>query len=598
MAPTSEEILASWGFKPMTANEINKFWIPMNTNLPAKKSPSPKKSPPKKTPSPSPRLNKAKTLLKAFFTRKRGDAFVNKNSGGMYGLTKPSLVWSSVTTKTGSPIKLEDCVKIVNVLDKYATTSIEGYQTIGKKPYFRATWGTAAVGKINSTVSYVKINLVMLEPYQQATVLIFKTGSVQIGTNGQWERIARFIGREYLTGNTLKLIENAKPASKVCRFFCNKRIDIKEIAKYLTTKEHPGVRLAVLDIAMREESTVKNPAWKYGLAAPPVSMNNVGYVKTKIGLEFPGYKTRLNVFENGTVMGWGEPSNCVSSFKLLASAMLLRHVDLFSIGTVMQPPEKWNDERRKQAMINKRNPLAESWNSKRNGYYVRPGADGKKRFYPIPADPKLVRPKVIKAYANAKVAIPAHVKSVLGITNNATVKAKSPSKNRPTGFNNQSRNGYYVEPNKQGKPKWYKLQKESGRARAKPGVLNAYAKHFIPVPQHIKNLFKITNENIKKASERSKLPTFRLSPGGTLRIDEKQINRFNKNVLLQIARNMNIPSITEKNSKEEIKQVFIYKLKLKPQNTPPTKAELKFANNLEKAMLKAQAQNKNKANNK
>jgi len=559
---------------------------------PAKKPPSPVK---KKTPEKNNlHLYKGKLILNRYFARKRGNVYVNKNPE--YGLTKPVLVWSSITTKTGSPVKLEDCAKILNVTGKYGTPSVEGYQSIGRRPYYRQTWATGPVGKINSTVSFVKINLVMLNPDQSASVLIFKSGNVQIKTNGQWERVARLIGKEYLPGNTLKLIQNASKPNRVCRFYCNKHIFINDIAKFIAnTKSNLGFRLSIPDLAVFENRKVKNPAWLYGQVPPPVSINTIARVKSKIGIDFPSSKVRLNLFENGTILGWGEPSDCVSAFKALASSMSLRQVDMFGIGTRSSPEKPWNSEKRKQAMMNKRNPLAGGWTAKKNGHYVRPGPNGQPRFYPIPANTKLVRPKVIKAYANAKVNIPAHVKTALGITN-TTVKNKSPSKKAPSGFNNQSLNGYYVEPNKQGKPKWYKLQKESGRARAKPGVIKAYQTHAINIPQHIKNLFKITNENLKENKGKFLTNRFRLSPGGTLRIDEKQLNRINKNTLLKYARNLNIPSITERNSKNEMKTAFIYRLKLKPTESPLTKAEEKLAKNLEKHMLKQQ--NKNKSNNK
>jgi hypothetical protein len=539
-------------------------WLPKISNIPwVQNTRSPTPSPNKKAPSPPKQVvNKYaahKAALRKVFAVRKGNVYINQEQS--YALTKPVVVWTSTTTSVGETVKLADLAKLPST-SKYTVVEVSGHQHIGGRPYFRETVSTAPVGKIDSTVAYVKINIVMLDPEQTASVLVYKTGKVLISTNGPWERLARILAKEYFPeepgkpgkGKFSILIKNASKTTKLSRFYCNQLIDVKDIYSYIQNKSNMLVNAGDIEF-LEKESTVKNPAWQFGLVPAPVAPSAKGF-KKKVGVTFKDPQVKLNIFENGTIVASCiDPADGPKAFKKLIKAVHTSGISVFK-NKRNAPAGKVTAENRRKAMIESRYNLAPNWNARRNGSYVRPGPNGKPRFYEIPTNKSLVRTKVIRAYMNAKVAIPNHVKSVLGITNNQilAVKPKSPSKGKPSGFNNQSKSGHYVRPNKQGKPKWYKILPGT----SKKLVVEAYNKHGINIPSHIRTLFGITNNNISKF--KGKNYKFSLSPGGGVKIDGKQLVRYEKETLLKIARNMNIAGVTEKNSKEEIQSIFKKKL--------------------------------------
>jgi hypothetical protein len=62
---------------------------------------------------------------------------------------------------------------------------------------------------------------------------------------------------------------------------------------------------------------------------------------------------------------------------------------------------------------------ASNWNANRPGYYVRPGPGKQPYFYKVPVGKAAGKKTVIKAYADAGVAVPQRVRNIFGITGNA-----------------------------------------------------------------------------------------------------------------------------------------------------------------------------------
>jgi hypothetical protein len=535
--------------KKLPQINMSNIWIKQSP------SPSPEK---KKIPSPakpkqmSPnRASKAIALLYKFKAKQKGIVYTNK--GNIFGpnkkygfaLSKPEVYWSTTSTKFDKEINLADFAKTPHTA-MYAVTEVTGYRSTRDRHTFRETLGTAAIGKIDSTTSYIKLNLTMLSPSQTAAVVITRGGKVTISSSGPWERVVRIL----FPGHIRALIANAKRTTTMSRFYCNHTIDIKFIFERIFQSNSNDMNVNQADVFMHEELPTAAHGIAFhqtGMAPAPVPKSTKGF-KSKVGIVFKKPAVKLNIFKNGTITAVCEdPVDGPKAFKKLVKYIDSKDSSISELifsNTRSAPASVRTTENLRQQKINTRYPLANSWNAVKSGFYVRPGPNGKPRFYEIPSNTTLVRTKVLRAYANAKVNIPARVKTALGITN-TTVKNKV---NKPSGFGNQSRNGYYAKPNKQGKPAWYKVP--SGKAAAKGGVIQAYKQHSINIPAHIRTMFKISNANI--AGFKVKEPKLAVSPKGTVRLNGKQLARFNKNALLEVARNLNIAAVSEKNNKDTI----------------------------------------------
>ena len=100
---------------------------------------------------------------------------------------------------------------------------------------------------------------------------------------------------------------------------------------------------------------------------------------------------------------------------------------MFQAGNKMtSPPVKIN---KAQNMMERRYKLAPSWNATKNGFYVRPGSNGKPRFYEL-KDVKLQKTKTIRAYLDAGVNIPTNVRTKFSISNAnvEAIRAAAPKK--------------------------------------------------------------------------------------------------------------------------------------------------------------------------
>lgn len=120
------------------------------------------------------------------------------------------------------------------------------------------------------------------------------------------------------------------------------------------------------------------------------------------------------------------------------------------------------------------------------GKYVRPGPNGKPRLYNVPGDLKLSATKVRKAYENAGVNMPQHVRNIFGTVNAMAWYGASKGANRAPSWN-AKKNGHYVAPGPGKQPHFYKLPKD-----LKGGFTTAkarYNKAGMNVPQHVRNLF-------------------------------------------------------------------------------------------------------------
>ena len=169
------------------------------------------------------------------------------------------------------------------------------------------------------------------------------------------------------------------------------------------------------------------------------------------------------------------------------------------------------------------------------GYYVRPGPNKKPRYYKIPNNPALVRPKVLKAYADVGVNVPPFVKNVLGIKN-VVPKTTAHGPERAPNWS-ATKPGFYVKPGPGKLPYFYKVP--AGKAAARKTVVKAYADAGVRIPTPVRNIFGITAQSPVG-------PRRHVIRGET--VNGKMYSRYTRAQLLQIARELNIANVGERNT--------------------------------------------------
>ena len=240
------------------------------------------------------------------------------------------------------------------------------------------------------------------------------------------------------------------------------------------------------------------------------------------------------------------------------------------------------------------------------GFYIRPGTDGRPRFYPWATvrvvghgvgddagpsqtfyTPMKFQKKdalaVAKAFAQVKQPIPAHTLKVFAdagvpipayegpkpayLLNRegaaASVQDKKKYKgvaNRRANSWNATRAGFYIRPGPGKQPYFYEIPK--GLAAGRKTVIKAYTDAGRNIPKAVRNLFKI-GENVK--TDVVAIPGYNeeFRPGlkhvvkmglnGILRINNRQATRLTKKELIEIARNLNIARVNAKWKPENIR---------------------------------------------
>lgn len=234
--------------------------------------------------------------------------------------------------------------------------------------------------------------------------------------------------------------------------------------------------------------------------------------------------------------------------------------------------------------------LAGTWNSLKDppqGYYVRPGTDGKPRFYPwylfetrrggegnnkhveiIPIRPlnlRLVRPKVVQAYKNAGKNVPRSTlnifeKAGVPLVNKEASKYKGHSERRAPSWN-AIKPGFYVRPGAGQQPYWFKVP--TGIASGRKTVIKTYTQAGRNIPAEVRRIFGIS-VNTKTEGSRNHRVTMGLN--GILRINDRQATRLTRTELVSVARNMGIAQVDEKTKPEVVIQYIARKVGIKKPN--------------------------------
>jgi hypothetical protein len=324
------------------------------------------------------------------------------------------------------------------------------------------------------------------------------------------------------------------------------------------------------------------------LTLPKTMVERVGTYDAKVGgppaivLKLKNPKWTYQFFQNGTVLFTGikDPSERDAPRQLFKEFFGPKYdlvaflaMNLSKEAAIRKPGVQ--AAATKKAKLANRNPLASSWNmTPPQGFYVRPGTNGKPRLYKWRKMEKELQsgewvnrgalnmsgvgPKVAKAFANARVPIPratlnAFIRAGHPLANAAatSVKKGAAPKNRRAPSWNSTKNGFYVRPGPGKQPYWFAVP--AGIAAGRKTVIKAYTDAGRNIPAAVRNIFKIpanVKTNMVTVGNNAFKPglqhVIKMGLNRILRINNRQATRLTKAELLAIARNMNIPEANAK----------------------------------------------------
>lgn len=253
--------------------------------------------------------------------------------------------------------------------------------------------------------------------------------------------------------------------------------------------------------------------------------------------------TLANVFANGTVTAQGKN---LDGFEKKFKELLENTVkDAYRVGaremSASPIAARRNLAAKRAAITENRYERANKWTNIRPGFYVRPGPNKVARFYKVPKNPALVRTKVIRAYANLGVNIPAETRRILGISlASAVPPPRSTAKKAPNNWNTSPPAGMYVRPGPGGIPKFYKIPKLI--KQGKKTVISTYKRAAVRIPNRVRTIFGISPSPEESPKTPSPKLTGNISNKGVFRIDGLDCMRYKLQELKKIAERLDIPS--------------------------------------------------------
>jgi len=458
--------------------------------------------------------------------RPRTSEYVNKFNRYDYAITKPTVITTTLTVQF--PFRDLAAEPLPPGVKELA-----GYHMTGKRPIVRkiknrnALLGANKIGAVKRWAFQIEFH----RPDSTAYVTHYDKGLVQITCTGPHEQVLRFLHKHMYPN------------------IWNQPVTINKIDTKM------NVNRAVNLEGMTGEISRKVPRAKCDVSYEPELFSGL-QIRWK---ETPALN--MKIFVNGAIItvglkkfeDVGTPGRVFESF-FKKYGVDPRAVFKYAQGGgymgIMKPPvpQRKNLVGKKARMLNARYSLARGYANTRNGFYVRPGPNGRPRFYPLVANLKLIKTKTLRAYANAGVAVPASVRNLLGIEEGATPGVKVEGRRAPS-FT-ALKNGYYVKPGVGGAPYFYKIPK--GLKEARKTVVAAYQKAGVNIPNTVKTLFEM--EESPDIQHLKKTHYVNTNAKGTLRINGKQYDRYTREQLLIIARNLNIASVSEKSKLENIAQ--------------------------------------------
>jgi hypothetical protein len=466
------------------------------------------------------------------------------NSQRSYKLSK-----SVITAKIVS-FKLPTVWRLVFASEPKGFSEIVGYR--GQSPVIR--WDGASKRWLGDEAGVTKL----VAKYRAVTIVLSDKGFDVLGAGNHEQALFAIVK----SGWAPKLLLKAPPTYKKIdgMFNVNRHFDLKEFAE----------ALRVLPESMLE--SVRASGKETGVGIPAVVLK----------LKKP--KWTYQFFENGTVLWSGikDPKDVEMPkelFKQFLSPVygvpIIFAFDPTKRAMLTRPRRTTNATGR----LAERYTLAGTWNKLKpapEGYYIRPGTDGKPRLYPwilfetrggatyggmggnivrmnVPIrqlNLKAVAPKVLEAFKKAGKPIPAATAKVFANAgyplvekNEEDTKKETALKNRRAPNWDATKPGFYVRPGPGKQPYWFAIPK--GISSGRKTVIKTYADAGRNIPKAVRNIFKIGN-NVKTATGGGGAHVIKMGLNGVLRINDRQATRLTKAELIAIARNLNIAQATNK----------------------------------------------------
>jgi len=428
--------------------------------------------------------------------------------GRILSRTEAQVVSAIYQTKYAGVIPVADKGILNNV------SEISGVQRVGGPVIARFVKGKSPIISPSKNINTVT-RWVFKLTNPKATVVAFKTGTLQVTTKEDIETVRAFLDRTYFPG-----VSGFKVNKLDGQFFVNFPIKVDKL--YEALSKH-------------------------------LSKNNFSYqyepeLVTWGTLRLGDFKYKL--FRKGLVQFSGDAEKAPELFMKTLNKIPWPE---FTTGDRYTSPKK--SVQNKAAIARERYQRAMNYNDTMPGFYVRPGPNGLPRFYPIPANKAPIRMKVLRAYMNANKNIPNSVKKLFNLEG-LELKEKEESKAAPS-FS-ATKNGYYVKPGKGGAPFFYKVPKDTKAAKAR--VIKTYKNAGKPVPQAVRNIFKITNADVAMKETNLYVPHRVNTRNNKYRINGVLASNYTVPQLLGIARNLKIARASNKMTAAQITQLIANKL--------------------------------------
>jgi hypothetical protein len=416
-----------------------------------------------------------------------------------------------------------------NAITPKGFSEIIGFKATSKTAKLRWTQGSGWIGNREG------VTKMTLKKGQHTIIL--SSSSIDILGPGNYEPALLACVK---SGFVSKSVLNAKPTYKNINgiFYVNKPFLLDDLA----------TELRHIPTSMREKITPY--ASEFGIPAVVLKLKNP--------------KWTYQFFQNGTVLfsGIKDPSELDEPRKLFKQFFTEYNITPFLVMNMRKSSaigKPVSNSGSKKTSLANRNPLAGNWSSLKNppyGFYIRPGTNGKPRFYMWkkmeqnkttrewknmgPMNLTAVAPKVVKAFKNAGKNIPQSTINsfqTAGYPLSLNVnKNTGPSENRRAPSWNATKPGFYVRPGPGQQPYWFKVP--SGLASGRKTVISTYTKAGRNIPAAVRAIFGI-GENVK-TNTGGTAHKIEMGLNGMIRINGRQASRLTKPQLIAIARNMNI----------------------------------------------------------
>jgi TATA-box binding protein (TBP) (component of TFIID and TFIIIB) len=423
--------------------------------------------------------------------------------------------------------KYTKSISIIGIIEGNVT-EISGVQKIGQRPIVRFIKGKNS--PIISPSKNIDSVIRWIFKMDRATVTVFKTGTVQIATTRPLNEILAIMDN-YIPGIKSSPVELVK---KDGQFFINFVINLDILGPLLSRYVNPV-------------NQIEN--WRYEPELHAAAF-----------LTWRDPKIVFLIYRKGLVIFQGADKDILTKapkifteiFEKYKIPLQIKNSTINSRLAIQPLTSPKREKVNKKQKGRERYNAAPSLSARKNGFYVRPDPAGNLRYYPVPANKAPIRTKVLRAYANAGINIPAYVKNIFNLEG-AQLKPKAEKKNVPASFS-AVKAGFYVKPGKGGLPQFYKLPKHVAPARK--GVIEAYQRAGKNIPKTVKNQFGIT-----ATPEAMFMAGHRMNKvGGQNRINGVLASKYTMDQLVKIARNLGIAQASEKLKTRQVIELIKNKL--------------------------------------